>query len=94
MAVLPGMAFGALLMCVVAVLPPPGTLAEAYGWLIAAFGLGQALGTAFAGLFAGPWFLPAATAALALVLCVPVCHHLGFRTETARSLHTSPERPS
>ncbi|GKQ33588.1 MFS transporter [Streptomyces sp. A012304] len=97
LAVLPGMAFGALLTCayqVVAELALPGTLVEAYGWLIAAFGLGQALGTAVAGLLAGPWILPAATAALALVLCVPVCQHLALRTETARFLHTSPERQS
>ncbi|MCQ9178977.1 MFS transporter [Streptomyces sp. IBSBF 2953] len=97
LAVLPGMAFGALLTCayqVVAELAPPGTLVEAYGWLIAAFGLGQALGTAAAGLFAGPWILPAATAALALILCVPVCQRLALRTATGRSLHPSPERPS
>ncbi|MBP5897982.1 MFS transporter [Streptomyces scabiei] len=97
LAVPPGMAFGALLTCayqVVTELAPPGTLVEAYGWLIAAFGLGQALGTAAAGLFAGPWILPVATAALALVLCVPVCQRLALRTETGRSLHPSPERPS
>lgn len=97
LAVLPGMAFGALLTCayqVVAELAPPGTLVEAYGWLIAAFGLGQALGTALAGLCAGPWILPAATAALALVLCIPVCQRLALRTETGRSLRPSPERPS
>ncbi|MFM9477376.1 MULTISPECIES: hypothetical protein [Streptomyces] len=75
-------------------LAPPGTLVEAYGWLIAAFGLGQALGTAAAGLFAGPWILPVATATLALLLCVPVCQRLALRTETGRSLPPSPERPS
>ncbi|MFD7462840.1 MULTISPECIES: tryptophan synthase subunit alpha [unclassified Streptomyces] len=56
LAVLLGMAFGALLTCayqVVAELALPGTVVEAYGSLIAAFGLGQALGTAAAGPLAG-----------------------------------------
>ncbi|MDX3020136.1 MFS transporter [Streptomyces acidiscabies] len=89
LATLPGAVFGALLTCayqVVTELAPPGTLVEAYGWLIASFGLGQALGTAAAGLLAGPWILPAATAAPVLALCVPVCQHL--------ALHPSPEKSS
>jgi MFS family permease len=93
----PGMAFGALLTCayqVVAELAPPGTLIEAYGWLIAAFGLGQSLGTAAAGVLKGPWALPAATATLALVLSAPVCRRLALRTATAPSRRPSPERPS
>ncbi|MGW0844276.1 MFS transporter [Streptomyces sp. NPDC002787] len=97
LAVLPGMAFGALLTCayqVVADLALPGTLVEAYGWLIAAFGLGQALGTAAAGPLAGSWLLPTAAAALALLLAAPVCQRLALRTAAARSLRPSSERPS
>ncbi|MCX4573389.1 MFS transporter [Streptomyces sp. NBC_01571] len=93
----PGMAFGALLTCayqVVAELAPPGTLIEAYGWLIAAFGLGQSLGTAAAGVLEGPWALPAGTATLALVLSAPVCRRLAVRTAAAPSPRPSPERPS
>ncbi|QKZ20320.1 MFS transporter [Streptomyces chartreusis] len=89
LAVLPGMAFGALLTCayqVVAELALPGTVVEAYGWLIAAFGLGQALGTAAAGPLSGAWVLPVAAAALALFLAAPVCQRLTLRT-AADTIH-------
>jgi MFS family permease len=97
LAVLPGMAFGALLACayqVVAELALPGTVVEAYGWVIAAFGLGQALGTAAAGPLAGSWVLPAAAAALALLLTAPVCKRLALRTAAAPFQRPSPERLS
>ncbi|MFJ1733150.1 MFS transporter [Streptomyces sp. NPDC088254] len=97
LAVLPGMAFGALLTCayqVVAELTLPGTVVEAYGWLIAAFGLGQALGTAAAGPLAGSWILPASAATLALLLTAPVCKRLALRTAAAPFHRPSPERLS
>lgn len=97
LAVLPGMAFGALLTCayqVVAELAVPGTLVEAYGWLIAAFGLGQALGTAVGGPLAGSWLLPTAAAALALLLAAPVCQRLARRPAATRSQRPSSERLS
>ncbi|MEU2231259.1 MFS transporter [Streptomyces vietnamensis] len=73
--VLPGLALPALVtgaFLTVDALAPAGTLTEAYAWLIAAIGVGQATGTAFAGqLAAHPQLgagLPAAGAALTVAV--------------------------
>ncbi len=75
MSALPGLALPALVtsaFLTVDALAPAGTVTEAYAWLIAAIGVGQATGTAFAGqltthpqLGAG---LPAAGAALTIAV--------------------------
>lgn len=97
LAVLPGMAFGALLTCgyqAVSTLALPGTLVESYGWLVAAFGLGQALGTAAAGPLTGSWLLPTTAAVLALLFAAPVSKHLALRVVAARPSNSSLERQS
>ncbi|MFF7438975.1 MFS transporter [Streptomyces sp. NPDC008122] len=72
---LPGLALPALVtsaFLTVDALAPAGTVTEAYAWLIAAIGVGQAAGTALAGqLTAHPQFgagLPAAGAALTVAV--------------------------
>ncbi|MFI8103425.1 MFS transporter [Streptomyces sp. NPDC086023] len=72
---LPGLALPALVtsaFLTVDALAPAGTVTEAYAWLIAAIGVGQAVGTAFAGqLAAHPQLgagLPAAGAALTVAV--------------------------
>ncbi|MGW0881397.1 MFS transporter [Streptomyces sp. NPDC002671] len=98
LALLPGMAFGMILTCAyqaVGALALPGTHVEAYGWIVAAFGVGQALGTAAAGTLAGSWLLPAGAAVVALLLTLPVRRHLVLRTRPLLAPRApSPERPS
>ncbi|WP_455361264.1 MFS transporter [Streptomyces sp. SYSU K21746] len=68
---LPGFFFGPLLTCAylaIDALAVPGTVTESFGWLVSAFGIGTALGTAAAGPFGGSWAVPAVAAALAVVL--------------------------
>ncbi|MFF3358829.1 MFS transporter [Streptomyces sp. NPDC002917] len=69
--VVPGLFFGALLVAAyqaIDVLARPGMVTESYGWLVSAFGVGTALGTASAGPWHGSWTVPAAAAATALAL--------------------------
>ncbi|MFF9074566.1 MFS transporter [Streptomyces sp. NPDC014872] len=69
-AMLPGIAFGPLLAtayCCIDALGAPGTITESFGWLISAFGIGTATGTATAGPADGSWLVPAAAAACALL---------------------------
>ncbi|WP_331757174.1 MFS transporter (plasmid) [Streptomyces sp. NBC_01544] len=71
LAAVPGMFFGALLVSAyqaIDVLAHPGMVTESYGWLVSAFGVGTALGTASAGPWHGSLFVPAAAAATALAL--------------------------
>lgn len=68
-------------------LAPPGTTTEAYAWLIAAVGTGQAAGTALSGALAerplsGP-ALPAAGAALTLTVLLTARRHLAVLGATA-----------
>jgi MFS family permease len=69
--VVPGTFFGALLVSAyqaIDVLARPGMVTESYGWLVSAFGVGTALGTASAGPWHGSLFVPATAAATALAL--------------------------
>ncbi|MBM7167042.1 MFS transporter [Streptomyces sp. G44] len=68
-------------------LAPPGTTTEAYAWLIAAVGTGQAAGTALSGALAehpliGP-ALPVAGAALTLTVLLTARRHLAVLGATA-----------
>ncbi|MDX5569297.1 transporter [Streptomyces sp. ID05-04B] len=76
---LPGLAFGPLLTtayCCIDVLAAPGTVTESFGWLVSAFGIGTAAGTALAGAVDGSWLVPAAAAAGALLLAAALRPHL------------------
>ncbi|MGW2858239.1 MFS transporter [Streptomyces sp. NPDC001205] len=69
-------------------LAPPGTTTEAYAWLIAAVGTGQAAGTALAGALAEhPRLgaaLPGAGATLTLIVLLAAHRHLSVSGATAR----------
>lgn len=87
-AVLPGLFLAPLLVTgfhALDVLVPRSTLAEASAWLIACLGLGQAAGTALAGLVpstapAGTAAVAAAGAALGLFLLLVTRRHLTLQT--------------
>ncbi|WP_328373227.1 transporter (plasmid) [Streptomyces sp. NBC_00445] len=84
-AVLPGLAFGPLLACsyaAVDTLARDGTLVEAVGWLVAALGVGDALGTAAAGALDGSWHVPATSALAALPLLCLLRSHLTVPSDT------------
>ncbi|GAA3796867.1 MFS transporter [Streptomyces phyllanthi] len=70
---------------------------EAYAWLIASVGVGQAVGTALAGALATHHLtaaaLPAAGATLALVVLVAARHHLTATASTAATEPTVPAPP-
>ncbi|WP_328973885.1 MFS transporter [Streptomyces sp. NBC_00239] len=71
LAVIPGMFFGPLLTSAyqcLDLLARPGMVTESFGWLVSAFGIGTALGTAAAGPGNGSWAVPALAAAVALPL--------------------------
>jgi MFS family permease len=69
-------------------LAPPGVRTEAYAWLIAAVGTGQAAGTAFTGLTAAHGTrtcaaLPAVGALFTAVLLIASRHRLRFRPDNS-----------
>ncbi|MEV7196897.1 hypothetical protein AB0N81_34615 [Streptomyces sp. NPDC093510] len=69
-------------------LTPAGTTTEAYAWLIAAVGTGQAAGTALSGTLAEHppigAALPSAGAALTLTVLLAAHRHLAVPDATAR----------
>lgn len=80
---LPGLFFGPLLTSaylVIDVVSRPGMVTESYGWLVSAFGIGTAAGTALAGPGNGSWVLPTAAAAVALGLLHVVRNRLDRRS--------------
>ncbi|MEJ8650640.1 MFS transporter [Streptomyces sp. MS1.AVA.3] len=88
---LPGVFLTALItsaFLMVDALAPVGTTTEAYAWLIAAVGTGQAAGTAVAGLYAGQpaigAALPAVGAAFTLAVLVGARQRLSSAGSTAR----------
>ncbi|MEU8784836.1 MFS transporter [Streptomyces sp. NPDC048637] len=95
---LPGVVLTALITCaflMVDVLAPVGTTTEAYAWLIAAVGAGQAAGTALAGLCAGHSTigaaLPACGAAFTLAVLLGARKRLSLSGSTAgRGCHRRP----
>ncbi|MEU1149416.1 MFS transporter [Streptomyces sp. NPDC005863] len=104
----PGLALTAVItsaFLTVDALAPAGTTTEAYAWLIASVGTGQAAGTALAGMFADhPHLgaaLPAAGAALTLTVLLAAHRHLAVPGATTRRrgrhrrtpVHASRERP-
>ncbi|MGW2917765.1 MFS transporter [Streptomyces angustmyceticus] len=87
---LPGVFLTALVtsaFLMVDALAPVGTTTEAYAWLIAAVGTGQAIGTALAGLYDGQpaigATLPAFGAAFALAVLVGARQRLSITGSTA-----------
>ncbi|MFJ6636257.1 MFS transporter [Streptomyces sp. NPDC091376] len=80
---LPGLFFGPLLTAAylaIGAVARPGMVTESYSWLVSAFGVGTAAGTALAGPWGGSWIVPAVTAAIALGLLHLVRHRLTHRT--------------